>query len=115
MKRISFLEVRFFRTETGNEPVREWLKSLPKEDRKLIGVDIKTIQEGWPVGMPLAKKICNGIWEVRTNLENRISRVLFTLSEGKVILLHGFIKKTEKTQSDDLDLAAKRMKQLNRG
>lgn len=109
---MSFLKVRFFRTETGNEPVREWLRSLPKDDRKTIGIDIKTVQEGWPIGMPVAKKISNGIWEIRSNLSDRISRVLFTLSEGKIILLHGFIKKTQKTSRDDLNLAVKRMKQL---
>jgi len=115
MKREYPLEARFFRTETGNEPVREWLRSLPDEDKKAIGEDIKTVQYGWPIGMPLARKMCNGVWEVRTRLENKISRVLFTLSENQIILLHGFIKKTEKTPKDDLDLAIKRMKQLNRG
>lgn len=115
MNREYPLEVRFFRTETGNEPVREWLRSLPKEDKKAIGEDINTVQYGWPIGMPLAKKLCNGIWEIRTRLEHRIARVLFTLSEDYMILLHGFIKKTEKTPKDDLNLAIKRMKQLNRG
>ena len=115
MKREYPLEVRFFRTETGNEPVREWLRSLSNEDKKAIGEDIKTVQYGWPIGMPLARKMCNGIWEVRTRLENKISRVLFTLSENQIILLHGFIKKTEKAPKDDIDLAIKRMKQLNRG
>ena len=65
--------------------------------------------------MPLARKLCNGIWEVRTELEDKISRVLFTLSENQIIILHGFIKKTEKTPKDDLNLAIKRMKQLKKG
>lgn len=115
MKRESPLEVRFFRTETENEPVREWLRSLPGEDKKMIGEDIKTVQYGWPIGMPLVRKLCNGLWEVRTKLDNKISRVLFTLYGNQIILLHGFIKKTEKTPKDDLGLAIKLMKQLKRG
>ena len=110
-----YLEVRFFKTETGAEPTREWLKSLPKDEKKLIGKDIKTVQYGWPIGMPLVKKLCKGIWEIRTNLKSRISRVLFTLLGDQIFLLHGFIKKTEKTPKDDLGLAIKRMKQLMKG
>ena len=115
MKNGCHLEVRFFKTETGAEPTRDWLKSLLKEERKLIGEDIKTVQYGWPIGMPLTKKLYKGIWEIRTNLENKISRVLFTLSGDQIFLLHGFIKKTEKTPKDDLNLAIKRMKQLRKG
>ena len=110
-----YLEVRFFRTETGVEPAREWLKSLSKDEKKLIGEDIKTVQYSWPMGMPLVKKLCKGIWEIRSNLENKISRVLFTLLGNQIFLLHGFIKKTEKTPKDDLELAIKRMKQLKKG
>lgn len=115
MDRESPLEVRFFKTETGHEPAREWLKSLPKEEKKRIGEDIKTVQHGWPLGMPVVRKLCNGIWEVRTKLADKISRVLFTLLENQIIILHGFIKKTNKTPNDDLDLAIKRMKQLKKG
>ena len=92
------LPVRFFRTEAGNEPVREWLRSLSGVEKRLIGVDIKTIQFGWPLGMPLVRSICPGIWEVRTQLENKISRVFFTVFDSQIILLHGFIKKLEKPQ-----------------
>ena len=109
------MNVRFFRTVANNEPTRDWLKSLPKKEKKQIGEDIKTVQYGWPVGMPLARKLCNGIWEVRTRLEDKISRILFTLCQDQMIILHGFIKKTEKTPKSDLDLATKRMKQLRRG
>ena len=104
--------VRFFKTETGREPVREWLLSLREEEKWLIGVDIKTVQFGWPLGMPLVRRLSPGIWEIRTRLENRISRVLFTVFESQIILLHGFIKKTQKTPRDDLNLAIKRMKQI---
>lgn len=97
----------FYRTESGGEPVRDWLKSLPsREDRKRIGEDIKTVEFGWPVGMPVCRPLGEGIYEVRTNLtNNRIARVLFYLSNNRMILLHGFIKKTQKTPDEDLELA----------
>ena len=55
------LNVVFYKNEAGNEPVREWLKDLPKEDRQTIGEDIKTAQYGWPLGMPLIRKIERGL------------------------------------------------------
>lgn len=87
--------------------MRDWLKSLPsREDRKRIGEDIKTVEFGWPVGMPVCRPLGEGIYEVRTNLtNNRIARVLFYLSNNRMILLHGFIKKTQKTPDEDLELA----------
>jgi phage-related protein len=109
------LQVRFFKTAAGNEPVREWLRSLSKEDKRLIGIDIKTVQFGWPLGMPLVRVLTPGIWEVRTRLGNRISRVLFTIFENQIILLNGFIKKTQKTPKDDLNLAIRRLKQIRSG
>jgi len=114
MNREFPLEVRFYKTETDNEPVRDWLKSLSLEDKKAIGRDIKTVQYNWPIGMPLVRNLHNGLWEIRTDLEDTISRVIITILDKKIILLHGFIKKTEKTPKDDLELATKRMKQLKR-
>lgn len=55
------LEVKFFRTEAGNEPVREWLTELDRASRRLIGVDIKTVQLGWPIGMPVVRKMEPGL------------------------------------------------------
>ena len=72
------LSVAFFRTASGNEPVREWLKSLPREERRILGEDIKTVQFGWPLGMPLVRKLDKGLWEVRSRLPGRIARVIFT-------------------------------------
>ena len=97
----------FYRTEAGGEPVREWLKGLSPEDRKRIGEDIKTVEFGWPVGMPVCKFVGEGIYEVRSNLaQNRIARVLFyTDRNRRMVLLHGFIKKTQKTVQEDLELA----------
>jgi phage-related protein len=104
------LEVRFFKTDGGTEPVREWLCELSAIDRKTIGEDIKTVQFGWPLGMPLVRKIDKDLWEVRIHLEGRIARVLFTISAGKAVLLHGFIKKSQATPKPDLDLAKDRMR-----
>ena len=106
------LHLAFYKTATGKEPVREWLITLRRNDRKIIGEDIKTIQFGWPIGMPLAKKIDTNLWEVRSNLDNRIARVIFTLHEEFIVLLHGFIKKTQKTPVNDLRLAKQRMLSL---
>lgn len=88
------LDVRFYATELGAEPVREWLKLLPAIDRKTVGEDIKTVQFGWPLGMPLVRNMGGGIWEVRIRLDNRIARVLFVLEGSTMVLLHGFIKKS---------------------
>ena len=106
------LSVCFFRTEAGSEPVREWLKKLSAQDRKTIGEDIKTVQFGWPLGMPLVRKMGKGLWEVRIHLENRIARVLFTVIDGVMVLLHGFIKKSSATPAHELELAKQRLQQL---
>ena len=104
------LDVRFFKTDGGTEPVRDWLLELSATDRKTIGEDIKTVQFGWPLGMPLVRKLDKDLWEVRIHLESRITRVLFTVSAGKIVLLHGFIKKSQATPKADLDLAKDRMR-----
>ena len=98
----NILSVDFFKQENGKEPVREWLKSLKKGERRAIGEDIKMVQEGWPLGMPLVGNLGKGLWEVRSTLPNTISRVLFIMHEGQMVLVHGFIKKTQKTSSQDL-------------
>ena len=101
----------FFKTESGNEPVREWLKGLPVEERKIIGGDILTVQYAWPIGKPLLGNLGGQIWEVRSNLKNRIARTLFFLHDEEIILLHGFIKKEQKTPKSELELARKRKTQ----
>lgn len=101
-------ETHFFRTENGNEPVREWLYSLSKEDRKIIGNDILKVQYSWPIGKPLVDNLGHGLWEVRSRLNDRIARVIFYIAEQYIILLHGFIKKTQQTPAQELQLARKR-------
>jgi phage-related protein len=104
------LAVRFFRLASGREPVREWLKDLDDLDRKAIGDDIRTVQFGWPLGMPLVRKIGSDLWEVRTDLRQGIARVLFTVDQGQAVLLHAFVKKSQKIPKDDMDAATKRLK-----
>ena len=106
------LSVRFFATDSGNEPVREWLKALPAEERRLIGEDIKTVQYGWPLGMPLVRPMGDGLFEIRTSLKNKISRVLICFFDDQIILLHGFIKKTQKTPDNELEIARKRKNKI---
>lgn len=106
------LSVKFFRTEGGNEPVRDWLVDLPREQRRLVGTDIKTVQLGWPIGMPVVRKLDNGLWEVRTDLGNAIARVIFTVVGSEMVLLHGFIKKSQKTPTVDLQTAKQRKSRL---
>jgi len=106
------LEARFFRTTAGTEPVREWLKLLEQVDRKSIGEDIKTVQFGWPLGMPPVRKLETNLWEVRSNLKDRIARAVFTVHDNTMILLHGFIKKAQKTPATDLNMARKRLAEL---
>ena len=103
------ITVHFYKSALGNEPVRDWLKSLDKEDMKTIGEDIKTVEFGWPLGMPLVRKMSDKLWEVRSDIsDNRIARVLFTVKGGIMYLLHGFIKKQQKTPAADLKKAEDR-------
>lgn len=106
------LSVRFFATDAGSEPVREWLMGLSVQDRKTVGEDIKTVQFGWPLGMPLVSHLDGDIWEVRIKLDNRIARVLFVVDKQTMILLHGFIKKSQKTPRPEINLAKQRLKVL---
>ena len=109
---IPTLNVKFFRNELGKEPVREWLHELSQFDRKTIGDDIKTVQYGWPLGMPLVRKLKTQLWEVRIQLVSRTARVIFTVDDGTMVLLHGFVKKSQATPLDDLALAVARLKQV---
>lgn len=104
---------RFYQSEGSNEPVREWLKQLEPSERKIVGADIKTVEYGWPIGMPTCRSMGKGLYEVRSSLPNgKIARVLFCVLGNQMILLHGFIKKTQKTPPKELDLALKRKRIL---
>ena len=105
------LNVVFFKTEAGNEPVREWLKHLPREECQTVGVDILKVQYAWPIGKPLVDNLGDGVWEIRSRLGNRIARTLFVVVDEEIVLLHGFIKKTQRTPADELKLAKQRKHQ----
>lgn len=107
----------FYRTESGNEPVREWLKSLDREDRRRVGEDIKVVEFAWPIGMPVCRPMGDGLHEVRTDLTgNRTARVLFYIDRTeRMILLHAFIKKARATPPADLDRALVNKRNHERG
>jgi len=104
--------VQFFRLDSGREPVREWLEDLLSGHRKTIGEDIKTLQFGWPVGMPLARKMDEGLWELRSRISTGIARTFFTIFDDKIVLLHGFVKKSHKTPTKELAIAKRRLGKL---
>jgi phage-related protein len=107
------IRAAFYVTASGNEPVRNWLKELPAGERKALGEDIAAVEFTWPVGMPLVRSMKQGLWELRSTLPgNRIARILFCQVGDQMVLLHGFIKKTQKTPDEDLALARKRQKDV---
>jgi phage-related protein len=106
------VQVIFYRTQAGTEPVREWIKSLSDLDRKTVGADIGIVEYNWPIGMPLCKSLGNGLWEVRSNIKDGIARVIFFMHEGSLVLLNGFVKKTQKTPSAEIETALKRKKEI---
>jgi phage-related protein len=105
----------FYRSASGSEPVRDWFKSQTPSDRHVIGQDLMRAQFRWPVGMPLCRSLGKGLWEVRCSLPGRrIARVMFCFHEGELLVLHAFLKKTQKTPDQELALAYKRMNEVTR-
>ena len=95
--------------------MRDWLRGLDDADRQAVGLDLMRVQYRWPVGMPLCRALGDRLWEVRTSLpSNRIARVLFSMQQGRILVLHGFIKKTQKTPADDLALARRRNREFEK-
>lgn len=114
---VKRLPVEFYRSEKGIEPVRDWLKSLDNLDKTKIGQAVKMLEYGWPVGMPTCRPLRNGLYEVRTTLpSNREARIFFCVHNERMVLLHGIIKKTQKTPQRDLIIARNRqslVRQIN--
>jgi phage-related protein len=109
------LPIAFYRSPHGAEPVRAWLKTSSDADRRILGYDLGVMEFGWPIGMPLCRALGDGLWEVRSSLAgNQIARVIFCVVDGHMVLLHGFIKKSQKTPRPDLELARKRQKDVER-
>jgi phage-related protein len=110
------IEVVFYRSMSGNEPVREWLIDLPEANRRAVGQDLQRVQYRWPVGMPLVRPMGKGLFEVRTPLpDGTTARVLFCFHGGEIYTLHAFIKKAQKTPTPDLETARKRQKEVDNG
>ena len=109
------MPVRFYRTEAGGSPVLDWLRGIDKDDRHAIGLDLMRVQFGWPIGRPLMGSLKDGLWEVRSLLPSqRIARLILCFHGQMLVVLHGFIKKTQKTPADDLALAKRRMKEVTK-
>jgi phage-related protein len=112
-KRPRPIPLAFWRSVNGREPVRDWLRELDKADRAVIGGDLRTLQFGWPLGMPLVRKLVDSVWEVRSTLPSRReARLLFTASDQQIVVLNGFIKKTQKTPAAEIEVARRRLKEL---
>jgi phage-related protein len=114
IERNKKLPARFYVSATGRKPVREWILGLSDAERHTIGKDIQKVEFGWPMGRPHCAPLGRGLWEVRSTFDesSRIARVIFCMGDGHMVLLHGFIKKTQKTPQADIDLAIKRMKEV---
>ncbi len=112
-RHLTELPAAFYRTEGGAEPVLDWLRSLPPGDRRAIGIDLATVQFGWPIGMPLCRPLGGGLWEVRSTLPSRrIARLVFFAEDGRIGVVHGFIKKSRTMPDGDMDVARKRMREM---
>jgi phage-related protein len=109
------LRVRFYLSDAGSAPVRDWLLDFDADDRRIIGKDIQKVEFGWPIGRPHCAPLGDGVWEVRSSISgSRIARVVFCIVDGEAVLLHGFIKKSQKTPQADLNLAKKRKREVMR-
>jgi phage-related protein len=110
---VKRLPAAFYALPSGREPVRDWLRDLGRDDRKIVGEDIKDVEFSWPIGMPLCRSLGDGLWEVRSSLtQGRIARVLFCVLQGRMVLLHAFVKKTQKTPPGERAVAVRRMKEI---
>jgi phage-related protein len=108
------IAARFYVSPAGNAPVRDWLLGMDQVDRRVIGKDLQKVEFGWPIGMPYCRSLGRGLWEIRSDISSgRIARVLFCMLDGDMVLLHGFVKKTQKTQQQEIDLALRRKKELD--
>ncbi|GAA0618265.1 hypothetical protein GCM10009422_12020 [Brevundimonas kwangchunensis] len=108
--------VRFYQTPAGRPVIQEWLRAFDKPDRAILGEDLKRIQFGFPMGLPLCRSLGGGLWEVRSSLGgNREVRMIFFHEprQKMLVVVHGFIKKTQKTPHTDIEIASRRMKECS--
>lgn len=107
--------VIFYQELTERQPVNEWIKKLDRHEQETITQDLKTLQLRWPMGLPLVKALGSGFWELRSTFKTRIARSIFIVIQGHIIILHSFIKKTQKIPPNEMAIARKRLKALNDG
>lgn len=108
--------VLFYRTAAGNEIIMDWLRSFDKPDRAVLGEDLKTVQFGFPMGLPLCRSLGQGLWEVRSSLTgNREARMIFYHDSDAeaLVVLHGFLKKSQKTPKGEIDTALRRKREFS--
>lgn len=116
MSAFKRLPAAFYATAGGSEPVRQWLLDLDDASRRTIGTDIATVEFGWPVGMPLTRSLGGGLHEIRSRISGgRRGRVIFVIRDDRLVLLHGFVKKTKKTPRPELETARRRAREILRG
>lgn len=104
------LEVEFYKTEGGNEVVLDFLRGLPADDKKTVGEDLKTLQFGYPIGMPLCRPV-GRLWELRSSPPSKRELRLLWFYHKKartIVVVHAFIKKTQKTPQKDINLGEAR-------
>lgn len=113
LDRSKKIAARFYVSVSGSVPVREWILELDPDDRRVIGKDIQKVEFGWPIGMPYCRPLGHGLWEVRSSISSkRIARTVFCIVAGDMVLLHAFVKKTQKTPRQDIEVALRRMKEV---
>jgi len=113
-KEQKVFDVVFFETASGKQPVREFILIQTKEDQKEIGADIRVVQDNFPIGLPLVRKLKPDLWEIRSTIKDGISRVFFTFFDEKIILLHAIVKKSQKTPQKEIDIATERLKDFKK-
>lgn len=108
----------FYKTERGNEPVRETLKKLGRPIKTIVGEDIRFIELQLKLSKPEAAKLWAAkspneasIYEARHKVDGEQYRTLFFINENQMILVHFFHKKTQKVAKKEIEVAKNRMKQ----
>ena len=109
------IPVRFYRTEAGRAPVLDWLRGLDNDDRRAFGLDLMGCSSAGRLGGRWweASKMVFGKYARRFRAK-RIARVILCFHDQMLVVLHAFIKKTQKTPADDLALAKRRMKEVTK-
>lgn len=111
----------FYKTDSGNEPVKDELLELGRPTKTMIGEDIKFVEYNWKVDRPYVDQLKKGngstektIYEVRSKVEDgnvkKEYRTLFFVFNDLMVLVHIFVKKSQKTPKTEIDVAWDRMK-----